>query len=303
MACNHCGENRFSGKGQLQCHISKNHAEFACTCYRRYMTEDELKAHKEEMQRNAKELKCSGCCRSFSAEADLHQHKRDKSHWKEGERDAAQKRTGRFFCDDKCGRSFATKEGLNDHTTHHRYPNDKNKCYDCLKSFQDPLRLARHIKDTSHKNNGSADIRNQYVTRFYETKVKVDPAEKKRAVGEVKEITRQLIDHVRKQPDGKIYSADIRNAGSHAAKTKIGKANEFDLNIPLNVKDIKEETRGKLGYEYVKTKGSGKVCFLFFVTCCSTFFEPYSVGEVKRGYLHFSHLTELKKKDIYHRNI
>ena len=262
MACNYCGENRFKTEGQLHCHISKNHAEFACTCYRRYMTEDELKAHKEEMQKNAKEFKCSECCRSFSTQEGLHQHKRAKGHWKEGERDAAQQKTGMFFCHDKCGRSFATKEGLDDHTTYHRSAKDKNKCYNCLKSFKDPSRLAQHIKDTGHKNNGSCDKRNQYVTRFYEIKVSIDPAEKKEAVAEVREITHRLIDHVRQQPDGEIYSADIRKAGSHAAKTKIEKANEFDLNIQLNIKDIEEVTRGKLGYEYEKTKESGKVCFL-----------------------------------------
>lgn len=59
------------------------------------------------------------------------------------------------------------------------------------------------------------------------------------------------MEYVQSQPEGDIYQTDVQKAGSHAVKTKIGKADEFDWIIPLNVKpkDIILKTKGPTRYK------------------------------------------------------
>ena len=66
----------------------------------------------------------------------------------------------------------------------------------------------------------------------------------------VRDTMTKIMAHVRGQPGGKIYSADLRKAGSHAAKLKIGKADEFDWNVNLDVAFESVRTEGMLFYLY-----------------------------------------------------
>lgn len=77
--------------------------------------------------------------------------------------------------------------------------------------------------------------RQEHLLSLYSQYVTVDKADKKESVAVVCDILAKLMAHVRSQNGGHLYSAHLLKAGSYAIKTKIGKADEFDWLIPLNV--------------------------------------------------------------------
>ena len=230
--------------------VSSN-AEFSCPCDKKFMTADELKSHQDSQTASAKESKCSRCCRSFNKDGDLHNHQRSKSHWQPGERKKAEEDTGRVFCDDTCGRSFGSKEAWQQHRDHFRAKAGmENVCHGCTKTFIEPNRLDQHQRDTGHKVAPGKPA-NNYIDKFMkEKKVHVDPSDKQRSVEKVKSVLDPVMREVRKLDGGEIFSADVRKAGSHAMKAKIGKADEFDTNIPVDVKVKDIQTRGPLPYKF-----------------------------------------------------
>ncbi|XP_045193084.2 cyclic GMP-AMP synthase-like [Mercenaria mercenaria] len=251
MACSSCGESRFANSAQLGCHVSKNHAELSCGCNKKFMDEESLENHKSQMQDNLKKCPCSGCCRSFDTANGMHQHKRSTGHWAPGERENAQKETGRVYCDDRCGRSFKTASACADHRKDiaAKYGIDDKSCRGCEKSFPNKDRLDQHRKDTGHSSKTSSRAK-EYLDNFHKSKVAVNKDDKKSSVQIVDGTLRQIMDHVRKSEGGHIYCPNAVKAGSYPVKTKIGKADEFDTNIPCNITPENVNTRGKFYYGY-----------------------------------------------------
>lgn len=182
-----CGSS-FSNSGQLQCHETKNHAAFSCPCDTKFMTNEDLEKHSQEMKSKEKASKCSTCCRSFSTGDSLHEHQRSKRHWQPGERDQAQETSGRHYCDDQhCGRSFKTDGGLKEHVKY-MSSKDGRVCVGCTKTFPDQARLNQHQKDTEHTSkNQPGDqkgARKEYIDNFYKEHVAVDKTDKKDSVAE-----------------------------------------------------------------------------------------------------------------------
>lgn len=149
------------------------------------------------------------------------------------------------LCD--CQKSFKSPEDIQKH----KDSKSVFICPLCCSEFAKRLTLDQHAQDKKHAIKGDAAKRRQtYVSNLYQ---QLNPAagDKKQAMETVREIMTQIITHVRGQPGGKMYSADLRKAGSHAAKVKIGKADEYDWNVNLNVKiegDVR--TQGTLSYLY-----------------------------------------------------
>lgn len=148
------------------------------------------------------------------------------------------------LCD--CQKSFKSAEDLQKH----KDTKVVFVCPICCQEFAKRFTLEQHAQDKKHNLKGDAAKRRQtYVSNLYQ---QINPVagDKKQAMETVLEIMPKIMTHVRGQPGGKMYSADLRRAGSHAANVKIGKADEFDWNVNLNVKIGDVRTQGTLSYLY-----------------------------------------------------
>ena len=213
MACTYCGEYRFSGLAQGNCHALMNHAAFSCGCDRKFLTEKELANHKETMASQKKSNPCTDCCRSFDSSSALTQHRRDKGHTP---------------------------------------PNQPNRC-PCGKLCKSPAGLVQHVKAKQDRlgiEKGKYKSKGEYLDKYYKDKVMVNKDDRKQSVEEYRGVLNSIMAHVRKQEGGDIYGAEIRTAGSHATGTKVMKADEFDTNIPLKIPVGDVRTRGTVGYIY-----------------------------------------------------
>lgn len=215
------------------------------------MDERSLQQHQRDMLSSSQEFPCSNCCRSFRTAEDMHQHKRTKTHWSPGERGKAEKETGRVFCDDRCGRSFKSASALGDHKRDvcAKYGISDKTCRGCGKSFFNLDRLEQHRKDTGHSKKADARAK-EYLNNFHKSNIALSKTDKKGSVEVVEKILRPIMDHVYKADGGKIYCPNVAKAGSYPAKTKIGKADEFDTNIPCNITPDNVRTRGNIHYAY-----------------------------------------------------
>lgn len=147
-------------------------------------------------------------------------------------------------CD--CQEIFSTAEELENHRS------NKNLfvCPICCQQFYMQSHLEQHARDTRHNISGDAAKRRQtFVSNLFQ-QINMKPADKKASMEIVRDIMMTLMKHVRSQPGGKMYSADLRRAGSHAAKLKIGKADEFDWNVDLMIKTQPPRTQGSIYYRY-----------------------------------------------------
>ena len=251
MACSTCGESRFGNAAQALCHGYRNHAQFTCGCEKKFFTEKALEEHKKDQQDSQKEKKCEKCCRSFKERDALNDHKKAKDHWQPDERDRVRAETGRSYCD--CGKSFKTPQGLASHKMDKPSLAKEHPCYTCTSKFKTVDSLNQHQKDTNHSRTDvgtSKEARQVYLSNYHDVHARVNKDDMKESVAVVKETMGKIMEHVRNQEDGKIYSPNMVKAGSYAVKTKIGKANEFDYNVPLNVKDVEVRDRGLLKYRF-----------------------------------------------------
>lgn len=211
MACTFCGENRFRSTAQKTCHTAMNHGTHSCGCGYKFTSAEELKSHEDTMKKNMKENPCPVCCRSFKTNKALNDHKRDKLH----DYTKNPNQCG-------CGKTCKSPDGLDQH----------------IRAKQANLKI-RNAKYKSHE---------EYYDEFYKTKVMVDKDDRKKSVGVCRDLLNNIMDNVRKQKGGEIYSSDIRKAGSHATGTKVKKADEFDVNIPLTLKVINVKTIGTVNH-------------------------------------------------------
>ena len=253
MACAQCGESRFTNRAQRLCHGYRNHAKFTCGCEKKFFTEEELDHHHKDQEKNAagKRHACDKCCRSFKEKKHLNDHKLDKDHWSPGEKARVRADTGRSYCD--CGKSFKTPQGLHSHKMDKPSLAKHHPCYRCADTFKTSDRLAQHQKDTGHLSTHiktTKDARQLYMISFHNKYAAVTKDDRKASVATVKGVLDQIMKNVRDQKGGKVFSSDLVKAGSHAVKTKIGKADEFDWNVPLNTRDAQVRDRGPLLYKF-----------------------------------------------------
>ena len=213
MACPVCGETRFRSAAQQTCHTAMNHGTHGCGCGYKFTSKEELNSHEKAMKENMKENPCSSCCRSFETNGALKDHQRAKLH------DYTKPPNQ---CE--CGKTCKSADGLAQHI-HDKQENLK-------------------IPDAKYKSKG------EYYDAYYKKDVRVSKDDRKESVEKCRDTLNQIMDHVRKQENGKIYSSDIRKAGSHATRTKVRKADEFDVNIALNIPVADVKTKGTVKYTY-----------------------------------------------------
>lgn len=147
-------------------------------------------------------------------------------------------------CD--CGKVFKDADTLKQH----KDAKAVFVCPICCDDFSSRQTLEQHAEAKKHNIKGDGAKRRQtYVSNLYQ-QINPESADRKVSAERVRDIMKKITGHVRSQSGGKIYSADLRKAGSHAANVKIGKADEFDWNVDINVKIESLITEGTLLYQY-----------------------------------------------------
>lgn len=173
---------------------------------------------------------------------------------------------GQYTC--PCGKSFETQSGLLQHMTATGH-DKKYKGKSDVISQEDNLTNTPPKRQTLYRSKSidrddkveSLKERRRSIDELEKESIAIDKLEQRNANTEYSYNLRKIVDHIRTQESGKIYSADFRKAGSYSMKTKVGKADEFDTNIVLKI-DVKEIlTEGKLGYIY-DDKRALDVCIL-----------------------------------------
>ena len=235
----------------------KNTRHYCDYCPKSFDTAQKLNQHMRDshgvksagrQKGNTPDFKCEYCPKSFSTYESLQQHMRDKHKISDADSEVAAKLKDHAYKCNMCSKSFATHDRLLQHQRdkHGRRKNQRDKhgrmndkqekarteletevhtCYTCGQIFQRSESLRQHQRDTGHvgKQNRKKNRKNR-VLHFYKEKVRVEGDDRKDSVQKVKNVIDSIVREIRKMEGGKIYSSSIRKAGSHAAKTKIGKA-------------------------------------------------------------------------------
>ena len=94
--------------------------------------------------------------------------------------------------------------------------------------------MAQRFRDTIYPCE-KKDARQTHLLEFYRDKVQVDSEDKKVSSAIVRDTLKEIVEHVKTQPGGEWYSLVLQKAGSYAIGTKIGRADEFDWIVPLNI--------------------------------------------------------------------
>ena len=108
------------------------------------------------------------------------------------------------------------------------------------------------------------DARQTHLLKFYRDKVQVDPEDKKVSSAIVRATLKEIVEHVKTQPGGEHYSLVLEKAGSYAIGTKIGRADEFDWIVPLNVRPAYRVDLGRcLTFKFEdEVRKTGGICLL-----------------------------------------
>ena len=176
----------------------------------------------------------------------LYSHKITKQHWKNPEE--------REFVQEKklcpCGKTCRNLVVLEQHQKGTRHfkrmqRQNPNGSSGTERKLLPNGRMQNSIKLSSN------EARQNHLLAFYDNEVQVKSEDRKTSVATVRDTLFEIMENVRNQPGGDFYSPNLRKAGSHAGKTKIGKADEFDWNIPMNINadEVIVRTKGQLPYK------------------------------------------------------
>lgn len=192
-----------------------------------------------------------GCGKTFSTATALAQHRNDKH---------SAVKIAQHKDDKHSAVKTEPSKNISSSQTSYKPPVSKNfTCLKCTSKFKTADSLKQHQKDARHVTEdvrSSKEARQLYVKGLYEKHVAVQPDDRKESVKVVKGTMDKIMHHVRGQEGGKYYSPNLVTAGSYASKTKIGKADEFDYVVPLNVDDVKAKQRGTLPYKFDEQSGA-----------------------------------------------
>ncbi|KAK3592751.1 hypothetical protein CHS0354_016507 [Potamilus streckersoni] len=194
-------------------------------------------------------IKCLCTVKEFQSLRSLRQHLVDKA--------GTQKK---YACT-VCCRSFCCRRGIRDHSNAKHpgsYQEKFHRCITCCISFTSDCALRQHIRDkhgnastnisgADEKSKKSKAIR-KYLENYFQTRSVVDTEDKKKSFRFVYERLGMILRSVKEKTGGEVFSTELRKAGSHATGLKVNKADEFDFNIPLNVKVLEVKRNGTVPY-------------------------------------------------------
>uniref|UniRef100_A0A1I8PZE0 C2H2-type domain-containing protein n=1 Tax=Stomoxys calcitrans TaxID=35570 RepID=A0A1I8PZE0_STOCA len=134
---------------QLQEHFSKNHTSEICylmCCQLRLETRFDIDRH-VRYHNAPQQLKCEACCKSYTSDKQLKDHKRQVHTSKGGDKNAKskdiEKLEGKYRCC-KCSKGFASEKHLHVHNQNVHKPKTL-ECNFCEKSFRRPASLRDHL--------------------------------------------------------------------------------------------------------------------------------------------------------------
>ena len=117
-------------------------------------------------------------------------------------------------------------------------------CSICNMSFPSKGAMRRH-KRVEHSSSNQQSLNSyNYLEKYYREKVIPTKEDTKKSKAFVKGIIEELLQEVRRQDGGRIYSALVQGAGSSSTNTKVNNADEFDFELPLNVDNFKVSYKG-----------------------------------------------------------
>ena len=199
-----------------------------CECDRLFVSRHAQEQHKKDRTRvrQTRSFKCPiECCRAFFNPHLLKQHQRAKDHW------SSQEEKDNAFADTTCQCGIVCHSAAQ--LAHHMSGR---------KHFKRMGNLWNKIKTPSKVQ--------EYLEEFYENNVRVTKDDRTESVATVRDTLSTIMEYVRRQSGSEIYNPGLIKAGSHAVHTKIGKADEFDWGVRLNVtsQDMLSRTNGSVPY-------------------------------------------------------
>lgn len=209
-----------------------------CECGRSFKSKKSQEQHKKDQynRKRALEYICPvPCCRqSFAQQFSLCGHQSSKNHW----RCIKEKEYVLNVQVCPCGKKCRSMYGLLQHQ-------------ESEKHFRKMRRLSKDVPSPSFSSRQPNLKRQKHLMEMYENQIRVKFEDREKSLATMNKTLSTIMEHVLSQPGGDIYQTDLRTAGSHATKTQIGKADEFDWIIPLHVKseNIVLEMKGPTLYE------------------------------------------------------
>ena len=269
FGCDLC-DLTFSTRNRRKTHRKGTHGTLQCRCRRMFVYDNEMEQHKKAMIENAKAYQCPDCCLSFHSEDGRQQHLRKFNHGCPEDLVFVELSTTKIKTKKRKPRRI--KIGSGDH-----------KCDYCTRRFEKPESLLHHRKSKGHlvqsteatksylvpnyevresylvpksEARGSylvpnSEARKSYLDDFYERNVKVDKQDMAASREIVNTTLNKLMQNVRQQPGGTLFNPNVIKAGSVPINAKIGKADEFDTNVELNVTPTDVRQTGNVNYTYV----------------------------------------------------
>ena len=171
----------------------------------------------------------------------------------------------------KCNDSFDTNAACLQHmSTKHADENPsegktsglhEHVCTTCYTTFDTKMAAVQHTGEK--KDHVIKKSTRKLAVDCFLKAAQVVAADRQESVALYRKIVKDIIEHIRTEEGGKIYSTDVRTAGSTAVNVKIGKADEFDTNIPLNITVKELITSGHIDYIYEDRIDQMEVLFFY----------------------------------------
>ncbi|KAK3592748.1 hypothetical protein CHS0354_016504 [Potamilus streckersoni] len=245
---NKVSSNVISGDGDRQ-----DGKPWACPCGRIFEKEDQLTQHRAAKKEKAKPFTCPQCCHSYENQERLDAH-RSSQHTDRLPKD------GSIFQLPSTIYSSSSSIGVQ---TMFPVISRIYRCLQCIRQFSSFDALIAHEKNKFHDNSDVRGNRQKslerYLLYYYRVKSDVKPEDKDASFEFARSRLLKILSDVRKQEGGEIFKCELRNAGSNATELKIGKADEFDFNIPVDVKVLEVKRTGTVPYIFKdKEKQTGE---------------------------------------------
>ncbi|XP_045193095.2 uncharacterized protein LOC123549237 isoform X2 [Mercenaria mercenaria] len=252
--CSSCARSFTTATALLQHKQDTHDTTKSTTSHSAHFTE---RLHKP----SCKNVKCEICLSRFSTTSALCQHMEDKHQRKQNNgllrcTNVKEEATSRKYKCPKCAKSFSTNDAMSQHQrdTHRPVPNNPQSR---KRSHHLAIGIKKEDEPTKQQMAGPLHKkRRRTVEEIYAKEVNIDKTEKKKSVEHVNDILTKIMAHVHRQQGGDIYCPNYVKAGSFPVNTKIGKADEFDINVCLKLgqKDVKVSSVRKINYSYSQNK-------------------------------------------------
>jgi len=161
-----------------------------------------------------------------------------------------------------CYKKFRRNALIKAHFKSSHY-DETHSCDLCDRAFLTSGGRDHHRRDMHPGSLILYPVRKQALHEYYQDKVIPVKEDTKKSKAFIIEILQKLLQEVRHQDGGGIYSPSLQAAGSSSTNTKINYADEFDFELPLNVDNFMV-SYNQVGYSFEDMVRNLNFCFLCF---------------------------------------